>query len=373
VRFQDRHIAERLGAFGPVLYVDPPISPRGVARVDEDVPRTPEVRIEASGVARLTSVISRGPERPGIASLTAARTRRAVRTATGQLGGSVGTLVSTSTEVFLAGCGERRQVHWAQDSFAGNAELVGKTARRVRRGEQRLARTVGSVIAANPVVATEWRDRGLDVALVPFGCDDELFARTGHVAPAEDVALNGPVAGFVGHIGERIDFALLERVADRGVSLLLVGPRHHRLPAGHLERIVARPNVQWVGERPFEVLPSYLERIDVGLVPYTDTPFNRASFPLKCLEYLAAGRAVVSTDLPAIRWLDTPLVDIADREPDAFAEAVFHAAKAPAEARMVAKRQAFARANGWNVRAESFADALGMERSRRPIVTSVAS
>jgi teichuronic acid biosynthesis glycosyltransferase TuaH len=154
---------------------------------------------------------------------------------------------------------------------------------------------------------------------------------------------------------------------------LLVGPRHHRLPAARLEPLVARPNVQWVGAQPFEALPSYLERIDVGLVPYTDTPFNRASFPLKCLEYLAAGRAVVATDLPAIRWLDTPLVSIADRAPDAFAEAVFRAASAPDDARLVAKRQAFARANGWNVRAEAFADALGMERSRRPMVTSVAS
>jgi teichuronic acid biosynthesis glycosyltransferase TuaH len=31
-------------------------------------------------------------------------------------------------------------------------------------------------------------------------------------------------------------------------------------------------------------LPGYLRMMDVGLVPYRDSPFNRGSFPLKTLE-----------------------------------------------------------------------------------------
>ena len=40
-------------------------------------------------------------------------------------------------------------------------------------------------------------------------------------------------------------------------------------------------------------MPSYMAALKVGLTPYGDNEFNRASFPLKTLEYLSAGIAVV--------------------------------------------------------------------------------
>lgn len=71
-----------------------------------------------------------------------------------------------------------------------------------------------------------------------------------------------------------------------------------------------------------------LPYVDVGLVPYGDPAFNRASSPLKTLENLAAGRAVVATDLPAVCWLDTALVTVAG-DPDGSADAVEAALAAP--------------------------------------------
>jgi teichuronic acid biosynthesis glycosyltransferase TuaH len=65
--------------------------------------------------------------------------------------------------------------------------------------------------------------------------------------------------------------------------------------------------VHYAGMVPAEAVPSYLAVIDVGITPYRDTAFNRASFPLKTLEYLGAGRPVVTTDLPAARWLQADL------------------------------------------------------------------
>ena len=43
---------------------------------------------------------------------------------------------------------------------------------------------------------------------------------------------------------------------------------------------------------PYDKLGSALADVTVCLLPYADTDFNRASFPLKILEYLAAGRRV---------------------------------------------------------------------------------
>ena len=57
------------------------------------------------------------------------------------------------------------------------------------------------------------------------------------------------------------------------------------------------------------------------MTPYAESPFNRASFPLKTLEYLAAGLGVVSTDMPSARWLNTSLISL-QSEPHDFALAV---------------------------------------------------
>ena len=108
----------------------------------------------------------------------------------------------------------------------------------------------------------------------------------------------------------------LEAVAQSGHSLLLVGPRQTTFELERINALLSLPNVQWVGPKPFESLPSYLRITTVGLTPYADSDFNRASFPLKTLEYLAAGKPVVSTDLPAARWLATDLVTIAKSPAD---------------------------------------------------------
>ena len=83
--------------------------------------------------------------------------------------------------------------------------------------------------------------------------------------------------------------------------------------------------------------------LDVGLTPYRDTEFNRASFPLKTLEYLGAGVPVVTANLPAARWLydglkadeagspDSRILILADRASDYV----------PAISAMIADKQEF--------------------------------
>jgi len=173
------------------------------------------------------------------------------------------------------------------------------------------------------------------------------------------VDLPGPIAGFVGHINSRTDLTLLEAVADAGTSLLLIGPKDPSFEPARFDRLVERRNVAYVGAQPFEQLPSFLKVIDVGLVPYGPTEFNKWSFPLKTLEYLAAGRPVVSTSLPAVRWLDTELVTLADAPGDFAASAARVAAHAR-DPRLMQHRREFAARHSWAERAERFAGLLGL-------------
>jgi teichuronic acid biosynthesis glycosyltransferase TuaH len=376
VKFADQHLAEALSRLVPVLYVDPPISfltplKRPEARA---ALRQPRLRLLAPGLARLTPVSLPGMERPGMAAITTVLVRRAMARAARSLVGRDGVRAVIAASVLvptLGACGERLGVYWAQDDFVGGAELFGSSAERISSGELRLAAAADLIVASNPVVADAWRGRGrADTLLIPFGADAERFAATDQAPPAGDVELPAPVVGFVGHLGDRIDLRLLEAVADSGRSLLLVGPRHPRFELERMEQLLARANVQWVGPKQFEVLPSYLRAIDVGLVPYADSAFNRGSFPLKTLEYLAAGRGVVATDLPAIRWLVEQaagrdgLIEVASQPAD-YAAAVERALSTGREAEAVARRRAFAAEHSWARRAEAFAAALGVAPARR--------
>jgi len=371
VKMMDQHLAERMAKLGPVLYVDPPLSrlspllrPELAASL-----QGPRLRLVGSSLARLTPIVLPGRFRPGMTWLTTRTLRLALRAAATALGGSVRAVIAATVLLNPFGAsGERVKVFWAQDDFATGARAFGLSATRIRRGEARLAAAADVIVAANPLVADAWRGRGFHTIMIPFGCDSELFAGADRAPLPTDVRLVPPIAGFIGHLGDRIDIRLLEAVADRGHSLLLVGPHHPTSSRRRMQALLARSNVQWVGPKRFEDLPSYQRVIDVGLVPYTASPFNQASFPLKTLEYLAAGRPVVATDLPAIRWLNTELVSIAS-DPTAFASAVDHQLREPRTAAWIARRRAFAARHDWTVQAQEFARVVGVLPGPPGVVT----
>src|SRR5438105_5230967 len=290
-RMQDRHLAEQLSHFVPVLYVHPPMSRLTPIRHPESAAflKAPRLSVVQPSLAKLTPVVLPGPQRPWMARMTAMLVRRSLRRAIQALGGSVSVVITTWPLLpTLGSCGEQRKVYWAQDDFVAGAGLLGWSAGRLRRGEAALASRADLIVASNPVVAHAWRQRGYQTALIPFGCDTALFASSDNAPLPSDVVLTPPVVGFVGYLGDRIDIRLLEAIAERGRSLLLVGPRHPRFALDRYQSLLARPNVQWVGSKPFGQLPSYQRVIDVGIVPYTRSAFNLGSFPLKTLEYLAA-------------------------------------------------------------------------------------
>ncbi len=355
-RFADQQIAEALAQLHPVLYVDPPTSIVSRRRHPElrASYQEPKLRRIAPNLTRLSVSALPGMERPGMATVTSALTARAIRQTLRRLGARRIALIETSPLAPVMGkCGESLHVYWAQDDYVGLAELLGLSEKRVASGEQRLLRRADVVIAANPRVAERLGDRHHHVELIPFGGDAETFGRAESAAAPDDIRLPRPIAGFMGHIGDRIDLRMLTSVADTGCSLLLIGPRHPRFDVSALETLLARSNVQWVGPKQFDALPGYLGSIDAGLIPYNHSAFNEGSFPLKALEYLAAGLGVIATGLPAIRWLDSPDIVIED-QPEPFALAVRAALAAPGDSAAIQRRRNFAGQHTWTVRAREF-------------------
>jgi teichuronic acid biosynthesis glycosyltransferase TuaH len=354
VRGSHRQLAEALARRRPVLYVDNPISPatsrsRASSAIGAGV--RPGLRMVGPQMAVLVPAALPGLSRPGIRVTTAWLIRRAVRRALVELGRpAVKAIVVASLDDLLTSCRADRRLVYATDDYVAGASLMGIDPRYLQRCERRQSAKADGVVVVSDELAARWRGLGHDPLVVPNGCDGSAYAAVAGLAPATEVTLPTPIAGVVGRLSARIDLSLLEAVADRGRSLLLVGPLDPSFEPARMQSLVARPNVQLVGPVSFEALPPFLAAMHTGLTPYADSAFNRASFPLKTLEYLAAGRSVVATDLPAHRWLQTDLVGLADGQ-RGFADAVDAALDRESSAALVAERQAFAAQHNWDERA----------------------
>ena len=282
-------------------------------------------------------------------------------------------VVSGYLDDVLGRWGPAVNVLYGTDDHVAGAGLMGLSAARLR-GQERLALARADVVAVvSPTLADHWSALGADPVLIPNGCSDAAPWPPGEAA---STGLPRPVLGLVGQLSERIDLDILTALSDAGFSLLLVGPRDPRWEPRRFAELAGRPGVHYTGRVPAADVPGYLAAIDVGLTPYTASAFNRASFPLKTLEYLAAARPVVSTDLPSARWLQDDLARAGLAGPGEPPDAIMTLASTPAEfvtavRRMVpgphaereqarrAQCRAFATRHSWARRAEALAAAIG--------------
>src|SRR5690625_3009390 len=131
----------------------------------------------------------------------------------------------------------------------------------------------------------------------PSGVDVAHFraARGALREPADQVAIPGPKLGYFGVIDERLDLDLLREVAKArpGWAFIMIGPVV-KIAEADLPRL---PNIHWLGQRDYDMLPAYLAGWDVALMPFAINEATRFISPTKTPEYLAGGKPVVSTPI----------------------------------------------------------------------------
>jgi glycosyltransferase involved in cell wall biosynthesis len=127
--------------------------------------------------------------------------------------------------------------------------------------------------------------------------------------PPELATLPRPVLGYFGVIDERIDYDLLQHLAHAmpEASIVMVGPVV-KVDEAALPRA---PNIHWLGQRAYADLPALVKSFDVCLMPFALNEATQYINPTKTLEYMAAGKPVVSTAVPDVVRNFTPIVDVA--------------------------------------------------------------
>jgi len=255
---------------------------------------------------------------------------------------------------------EKLLIYHAVDDYAGYIFPDQKDAysrqQRVLQMERRILEQADLVFVTAATLLESKRPYNENTYFVPNGVDYEHFATPPARLPDDVAAISGPRIGYVGAMNEKLNLELLAAIARRRPDwqLLLIGPALFKQPQA-LHALQALPNSHLLGRKSVDELPAYMHACDVCLMPYAHNRWTENINPLKLYEYLAAGRPIVSTDIPAVRDFHK-MLRIADNE-DAFIQAIQQALDED-DLNVVARRQRIARQNTWDQRVDALSSII---------------
>jgi GT2 family glycosyltransferase/tetratricopeptide (TPR) repeat protein/glycosyltransferase involved in cell wall biosynthesis len=192
--------------------------------------------------------------------------------------------------------------------------------------------------------------------LIRNAADTDFFAEGFTDRPIGD----RPVIGYFGAIAEWFEIDWIEHCAAARPDwqFRLIG----RTDGCDISRAAKLPNVEFLGEQPYQELPRALREFDVALIPFKLIDLTRCTNPVKLYEYMSAGKPAVASPMPEV----TDVTDLAYIAEDAaaFVERIAQALRDDTPA-LRRKRQAWAREHTWAGRARQMAEVI--ETSFSPV------
>lgn len=156
--------------------------------------------------------------------------------------------------------------------------------------ERKFMKIADAVIVTSQGLLEKKSAMAKKIFLVKNAADISLFSTAFQATPPSTKTV-----GFIGSFDDRIDYDLLEYLADsmKDVRFLMIGRVIHKKGEARLKKY---GNVEFTGSKKLEELPAFVKEFSVGIIPFVKNEFTKGIYPLKINEYLAAGIPVVSTD-----------------------------------------------------------------------------
>ena len=308
-RTSSHHIAKRLGARFPVLYVESPglRAPKATAR---DVSKLfKKLRMTFQPPEQVAPHFWRMtlPQIPlrrigAVRAINRAFSRMLINRAIRRLGfrDTVAWFHVPHPGFLAKTLGEKLTVFYCIDDYSKLPDVDGLA---VGAMDRELTAAADIVFACNQSLVDARSSINSNIYLSPHGVVTEVFARAiapDTTIPDELSTRPRPIVGSWGLIDQRIDLSILEHIAKARPewTILLIG--HTAVDVLALKRL---PNVYFAGVKPYAELPNWAKAIDVCILPYTQTSLNTQSSPLKLREYLASGKPIVAVALPEAKLL----------------------------------------------------------------------
>jgi glycosyltransferase involved in cell wall biosynthesis len=300
-----QHLLTRLARHYPVVFIEEPVRSDGPARLERSRPAPgvevlcPHTPVDASGF--------HDDQLPALEALLAGyRAEQRIDDC----------IVWFYTPMALPLLGEfrpRAVVYDCMDELAAFKDAP----RQMRQRETALLKIAQVVLTGGPSLYEAKRALHPHVLCLPSAVDAEHYAAAnalGQEAAMRRAAqlhqgIRAPRLGFFGVIDERLDLGLVAELADAqpGWQVVMVGPLA-KIGPGQLPQ---RPNIHWLGQQPYEILPQLVAGWDVCLMPFAINEATRYISPTKTLEYMAAGKPVVSTPVRDVKAMFSDVVQIA--------------------------------------------------------------
>jgi glycosyltransferase involved in cell wall biosynthesis len=238
--------------------------------------------------------------------------------------------------------------------------------------EQRIVETSDVVFAQGPELAeycSRWND---SVHIFPFGVNLDVFpletsedggsaTRKAMTDSAPASVLEGlprPIIGYIGGLHRHVDFQMLAEMARLrpAWSWVFVGAIQT-----DVRELSTLPNVHLLGQYRHHQLASFVRGFDVCIVPYVDSAYTATVVPTKINEYLAVGKPVVSTSIPAVAEFNRRhkiLLTAPAARPREFLQAIEEALRLPNDDATRARRREVAVLGSWDTRLEAMSQLI---------------
>jgi teichuronic acid biosynthesis glycosyltransferase TuaH len=158
------------------------------------------------------------------------------------------------------------------------------------------------IILANSVYLRDYAAQfNANAHYVGQGCELDIFnPNIQRKKPVELSDITTPIIGYIGYLTAlRLDIDLIQYIANQKpeYTIVLVGPEDESFKNSKLHGL---KNVVFVGNKPADCLPQYLQYFDVCINPQTVNELTIGNYPRKIDEYLAMGKPTVATKTNAM-------------------------------------------------------------------------
>ena len=283
------------------------------------------------------------------------------------------TYLPTDTALDLIGILRTKQSMVVYYCIADFAHLTPHTLK-LLESERDIVESSHIVFAQGPELAercARWND---SVHIFPFGVNLDAFPLelpgedgASARAPLSDSfepsalrALPRPVIGYIGGMHRHVDFPMLAEMARLRPHWSWVFVGAIQTNVGELPGL---SNVHLLGQQQHYELVRYIQSFDVCIVPYVDSPYTATVVPTKINEYLAVGKPVVSTSLPAVSDFNRRhnILLTAPAQADEFLKALEEALRLPNDMATRTRRREVAVLGSWDTRLEAMSDLIESE------------
>jgi len=237
---------------------------------------------------------------------------------------------SPTQENLVGKLGEEISLYLAIDDRT--MTVMGKPINGELRAERQLLSKVDLVICISETLAQRLQERSPSseqppILVLPNGYDERIFNPNLHwPEPIALQATSRPRILVTGHISERIDWNGIIGVSQLRPqwTWIFVGSADK----GMQERILNAMGAHGFYHPPIPVkdVPAWIAHSDACAIPYRLNPFTQASHPLKAMEYLAMGKAVLSTRVASLERYDGVVEWVNEGDGESYANGLDHLA-----------------------------------------------